>query len=122
MIVAVGFSERTCVGRSVGANINQDSLQVGKDVFFGHVDLCRRANRIKTLQPNKMYFMFLLVSVFMFKHYLYLLHFSNLLVVQFSLLTCAAFNVTCGAVFSTRPKLWYMFTDSWDLNRNLQQK
>lgn len=42
VIVIVGFSERTHVGRSVGANINQDTLQVGIDVFFGHVELYRR--------------------------------------------------------------------------------
>lgn len=67
VIVVVGFSEHTHIGgRSVGANINQDRLQVGKDVFFGHVELCGRENWNKTLQPNKiyviLYFMFLLVS------------------------------------------------------------
>lgn len=34
-----GVGERTHFSWSVGANINQDSLQVGVDVFFGHVEL-----------------------------------------------------------------------------------
>lgn len=44
----MGFGEHTQIGWSVGANINQDSLQVGEDVFFGHVELSQgRENSMK---------------------------------------------------------------------------
>lgn len=37
--IPAAFSARTNVSRSVGADIQQDGTQVGKDVFFGHVEL-----------------------------------------------------------------------------------
>lgn len=45
VFVVVGVSERTHVGRSVGAHVHQDGLQVGKDLVFGHVELHGRETK-----------------------------------------------------------------------------
>lgn len=46
-VSGVGVSERTHVGRPVGAHVDQDGLQVGKDLFFGHVELHGRETSLR---------------------------------------------------------------------------
>lgn len=84
----MGFGEHTHIGWSVGANINQDSLQVGEDVFFGHVKLSRGEKKVWNTTELSFEFFRLAVTICIHYNICYLLFVKVTLLVLTVMKSC----------------------------------